>query len=144
MQNVALHKTRVRKSRIYFFRQISTLCGFRSPRSVFYMILPCVRVGWEEEHGGLSPRSQTLENRCRHMWVAVRQFPTSHYRLLHLPRYLYYHRIKFALGVPTLYLFQSPTSHSLCPVSLPPLPYRPFVISTSLSHRSASSSRECF
>jgi hypothetical protein len=124
--------------------QISTLIGVRSPRSVFYMILPCVRVGWEEERGGLSPRSQTLENGSRHMWVVVREFHTSHYRLFNLPRYRYYHRTKFALGVSTLYLLRPPTPHSLCPVSLPPLLNRPFIILTSLSLRSASSSRECF
>jgi len=89
MQNVTLRKTQVGKSRVYFIRQISALCGVLSPRSVFYMVLPCARVGWEEEHGGLSPRSQTLDNRLRHMWFFVREFHTSHYRLFHVPRYLY-------------------------------------------------------
>jgi hypothetical protein len=76
MQNVTLHKTEVQKSHVYVHcaRQISILCGVRSPRSVFYMILPCVRVDWEEEHGGLSPLSQTLENRRRHMWVVFREY----------------------------------------------------------------------
>ena len=69
---------------------------------------------------------------------------TPHTTLFHLPSYLYYHRIKFALEVPTFYLLRSPASHSLCPVSLPPLPNRPFLILTSLSHRSASSARDCF
>jgi len=144
MQNVTLHKTQVRKSRVFCIRQISTLCGVKSPRSVFSMILPCVGVGWKEEHGGLTPRSQTLENRLRHMSVVVREFHTTHYRLFHLPSNLYYHRIKFALGVHTLYLLRSPTSCSLCPIYLPLLSNRPFLILTSLSRRSASSSRHCF
>ena len=144
MQNVTLHKTQARRSLVYCIRQISTLRVVRSPRSVFYMTLTCIRVWWEKEHGGLSPRSQTLVNRRRHMWVEVREFHISHYTLFQLPRYLYYHRIKFALGVTTLYLLRSPTSHSLCSVSRPPVPNRPFLILTSLSHRNASSSREHF
>lgn len=114
MQDVTLHRTQVRKSLVFCIRQISTLCGVRYPRSVFYMILPCVRVEWEKEHGGLSPRSQTLENRRRHMWVVVRKFHTSHYTVPP-PKLLILSQDKIRSG-STYFL---PTSVSSLPFSLP-------------------------